>query len=590
MSNTKKGLLLLWIVALVLHLGLLLTSNFSSYNASSGFDCKHTEPVSGRCEVIKIENGGAAEKSGLMPGDYLEIPEFRAAESEFNVPNARVALNAYRGDQVVPILITVKTEKKSVSERLASLQHVVIFLAGFISTLLIILSKSTPRSYNLLTIGLISLMFVGFGGGSSSPLLKEFGSYTQPLATVLAFGGFFSFWRSFASELQIPFGKVSTATHWLVWFLGCGMFALGTLDLLNNNYWGSFRWLVQSIVGDGLFVSGFGGLFDAVFGSLAPIASLTAALTLIQKLQGETANRAYWVVTAFCGFFIPWSLISPIYLFFGHTHWWKEHYELINAAQDYLSWLMPFSLLAFAYFSISQRLLSYQFAFNKTVLYLLTGTVLIVAFIFLKQNVEELFEKDPESQKSLTNAALAILVFLAKQLRDVADSTLRKFIFSNLSKKENRLLDFRSKIGHYATVPALIENLREELSEFCHRVEIEIYEADRNRYRGLTTGSEMNLDDEIPVLLRAKQTYVMGGFRSASYRIVFPMLDRNALIGFVGVQESSKLPTLRPDEIRLIDKVVRQCATHIALLELDELRKAQNLSTFTSGEATRPRI
>jgi hypothetical protein len=173
---------------------------------------------------------------------------------------------------------------------------------------------------------------------------------------------------------------------------------------------------------------------------------------------------------------------------------------------------------------------------------------------------------------------------------NVADSTLKKLIFSNLSKKENRLLDFRSKIGHYATVPALIENLREELSEFCHRVEIEIYEADRNRYRGLTTGSEMNLDDEIPVLLRAKQTYVMGGFRSASYRIVFPMLDRNALIGFVGVQESPKLPTLRPDEIRLIDKVVRQCATHIALLELDELRKAQNLSTVTSGDVTRPRI
>ena len=68
------------------------------------------------------------------------------------------------------------------------------------------------------------------------------------------------------------------------------------------------------------------------------------------------------------------------------------------------------------------------------------------------------------------------------------------------------------------------------------------------------------------------------------------MLDRNALIGFVGVQESSKLPTLRPDEIRLIDKVVRQCATHIALLELDGLRKAQNPSTVTSGDVTRPRI
>lgn len=585
MSKTKKNLLLFWVVALVLHVGLLLTSNFSSYSASSGFDCAHTEPVSSRCKVLNIESGGAAEKSGLMEGDYLELRDFRAAEAESNVPNARVALNAYRGDQIVPIRITVQAKKKSLSEKLQNLQHVAIFLAGFISTLLIILSKSTPRSYNLLTVGLIALMFVGFGSGSSSVLLKEFGSYTRPLATVLAYGSFFSFWRSFASEMQIPFGKVSTATHWLLWFLGCGMFVLETLDVLNNNYWGSLRWLVQSIVGTGLFVSGFGGLFDALFGALAPIASLTAALAIIQKLQGETANRAYWVVTAFCGFFIPWSLISPIYLFFGHTQWWKEHYELVNVTQDYLTWLMPFSLVAFAYFSISQRLLSYQFAFNKTVLYLLTGTVLIVVFILLKQNVEELFDKDPESQKSMTNAVLAILVFMAKQLKEVADNTLRRFIFSNLGKRENRLLEFRSKIGHYATVPALIENMREELSAFCHQAEIDAYEADRGSYKASTTGREMGLDAEIPVLLRSRRTYVIGGFRSTSYRIVFPMFDRNDLIGFVGVAESAKLPTLRPDEIRLIEKVVRQCATHIALLELDEFRKAQNLPAVMTGGA-----
>lgn len=63
------------------------------------------------------------------------------------------------------------------------------------------------------------------------------------------------------------------------------------------------------------------------------------------------------------------------------------------------------------------------------------------------------------------------------------------------------------------------------------------------------------------------------------------MFDRNDLIGFVGVAESAKLPTLRPDEIRLIEKVVRQCATHIALLELDEFRKAQNLPAVMTGGA-----
>ena len=57
---------------------------------------------------------------------------------------------------------------------------------------------------------------------------------------------------------------------------------------------------------------------------------------------------------------------------------------------------MPISLFAFVYLSLSQRLLSYQFVFNKTVVYLLTGTVLIVAFILLKQNVEVLFAPGPD--------------------------------------------------------------------------------------------------------------------------------------------------------------------------------------------------
>ncbi|MFM7501863.1 MAG: hypothetical protein ACKO4P_00735, partial [Betaproteobacteria bacterium] len=214
MNKTKKGLLLFWILALVLHVGALLNiSLFYSVSPSFDFDCDATKPVSNRCEVTKIDSGGAAEKSGLMKGDYLEIPKFRAAEAEFNVPNARVALNAYRGDQVVPILITVKAEKNTFSENLSDLKYVVIFLAGFISTLLFILSKSTPRSYNVLTFSLISMMFVGLGSGSSSLFLREFGAYTQPFATVIAFGGFFSFWRSFASEMQIPLGKVTIATH-----------------------------------------------------------------------------------------------------------------------------------------------------------------------------------------------------------------------------------------------------------------------------------------------------------------------------------------------------------------------------------------
>lgn len=568
----KRYLLLIWLVTFGFSTIGLFTYNFSANSAHTGFGCKPTEPYSSRCEIVGVEKGGAAEAAGLRDGDLLSVDRLLHITPLFTTPNQPVAFEVERAVQKVPITLTVSATPKTLGERFEDWHILAMYFSIFLSTLLIIISKSTFDSYRWIVPALCVFMVGGIPDGSNSYLFSYYGTYLSPFGLLLGFGLSFKFWRSFAEELGHSFGKVGEAAQIIIWLIGIGMIVTFELSFLNEVYWGNYRSQLETVIGTEGKISAIRSFFWWSFSILTPIACVIASLVIVRKLRGETANRAYWIVTAFCGFFVPWSFGQPSYLLLSVLGLTGAYGDLHNDVMRCVTWLMPISLFAFVYLSLSQRLLSYQFVFNKTVVYLLTGTVLIIAFILLKQNVEAIFAKDPDSQKSIINAALAILVFLAKQLKDVADSALRKFIFSNLSKRENRLLEFRSKISHYAASTTLLSKLRAELSEFCHGAEIDIYEEGTKGFRSLGTGADLDLDHEIPVSLRSRRALVAGEPLLAPYRVVFPMFDRSKLIGFVGIQDSTTLPTLRPDEIRLIEKVVRQSSTHVALLELDELR------------------
>ena len=45
------------------------------------------------------------------------------------------------------------------------------------------------------------------------------------------------------------------------------------------------------------------------------------------------------------------------------------------------------------------------------------------------------------------------------------------------------------------------------------------------------------------------------------------------MVLFVALYESPDLPTIRPDEIRLLEDAIRQFCTNIAFIELDERRQ-----------------
>jgi hypothetical protein len=57
---------------------------------------------------------------------------------------------------------------------------------------------------------------------------------------------------------------------------------------------------------------------------------------------------------------------------------------------------------------------SFNFFINKTVVYVLTASVLIIGFWVLKSNIESLTSIDQDTRKMMINAGVALLVFVAK--------------------------------------------------------------------------------------------------------------------------------------------------------------------------------
>jgi hypothetical protein len=47
------------------------------------------------------------------------------------------------------------------------------------------------------------------------------------------------------------------------------------------------------------------------------------------------------------------------------------------------------------------------------------------------------------------------------------------------------------------------------------------------------------------------------------------------MVLFLGLYESQDLPTIRPDELRLLEDALQKLVTHLAFLELDERRQQE---------------
>jgi hypothetical protein len=140
-------------------------------------------------------------------------------------------------------------------------------------------------------------------------------------------------------------------------------------------------------------------------------------------------------------------------------------------------------------------------------------------------------------------------------------------------------------MSHFKTSTSLEDATASTLSSFCHGARVQIFTQFNGSYVDRRTQEKILIDDEIPVALRAGRSSILNGGepRATRWKIITPIFDRQDLVGFVGIEYDPMLPSLRPDEIRWIEKIVRQFGIQSALLELDLLRATQRRLASAEG-------
>lgn len=576
--QNRARFLTVWLVILCVAVFAELTSNHSSLELDLGVGaCVPTEPVSNRCVIAGVDPAGPAARAGIENDDVMLIEEANVKLAPQHLyQQDSVTLRVFRGGRQIEIRVAPRSTVKTFESRVSEI-HGVMFIALLLATSLLIgLSRRTYLAYQWLAYALLSFTLIGLGAGTSNVNLARIYQFILfPLGSMLSLNLFLIFWRSFAAEIGAPFNEKWRWIQLTTWFLGVGMTLTHVAGYLIVDYWGDHRDILQSVAGNGERLLHARYLFWWSFSIFTPIVCVIAPLSLVRQLDGEKANSGYWVAAAFCAFFIPWSIGQPSYFLLDQLGLSEKYGALHSSVTGYLIFLSPLSLIAFMYLSVARQLLSFQFFLNKTFAYFLAGLTLLLAFLLIKSNVEELLPKNEESQRGILNGVIAVLVFLAKQFKEAADTTLKKLIFVNWSQREARLIDYRSEIRSYTTVQALIDSMRQEISRFCRDVQVDIFERKRHGFLERLQCVEVPIDGRIPVLLRARHGSIKDGddMDIVDYRLIVPLFDRFDLKGFVAVRNDPRLSTLRPDEVSLIEKVVRQCAIQLALIELDNLRQ-----------------
>lgn len=575
--NWKLLFLILWsITAGISAFGLATGTKLEFEVARYGMTIQR-DPDTRRFLIEAVEPNGPAERAGLQPGDKLDFPTGDAVTLSVRKPGLLLDIGFDRDGIFHSGALTSEAEEKDAKAIFDGLYGAWMSLLFLSSSLLIGGARSKAQSLRWIALMLLTLEFLNIGL-LASPTLSRISNSLANTALVVAPILMLKFWITFSEEQAVPIEHGWRQWTWFLVLPG-SMFAaavVGTrgLDhLLSQSVGGAsspyLEWyLLLSSSIDPLWMT---------WGVLGFGSCVLLAWQVLRRSRGGASNEAYWAAASLLALFI-----SPLGFFIGSVIMAAGGVSLTTreAVADFWHYLtLPLAtlcILAFVYQSLRRRMISFEFVVNRTVVYLFTGAILVAIFWLVKRNIESMGYVNDNAQDVMLSGALAVLAFLAKQLRGTADEALKRLIFVNFNRRETRLKAFKLQMGHHKTQAALDEGAVKALQDFCHGARIDLLLWDGQRYVADAERWVIPVDHELPLMLRARRVSFTPEFASVDQafrvRLAIPAFLRSDLLFFVVIHDSEDLPVFRPDEVRQMEDLVAQWVVERSLLELDGLK------------------
>ena len=245
--------------------------------------------------------------------------------------------------------------------------------------------------------------------------------------------------------------------------------------------------------------------------------------------------------------------------------------------------------LLLAYSVLRHRVIDFDFAINRTVVYATFSAILLGSFGLIEWGVEHLLPEDWVKASAWIDAGAAVMVYLAfHRVHDAIERRVEHLFFHHWQANENALRRFVGSAAHFEDTRALARGFADELARFGGDARVAVYrrhEGVLDRVAGTWESAPRHFREDDPAfaLMRAERKPLDLGETPTDLPgvLALPMLDHGVLAGLVLLDLKGNGALYRPDEVALLGWAAHEvglalAALHAGLIETENrLLKSQ---------------
>lgn len=235
----------------------------------------------------------------------------------------------------------------------------------------------------------------------------------------------------------------------------------------------------------------------------------------------------------------------------------------------------------FTYAILRHKVLDLGFAINRTLVYGVVSTVLLVIFGVAEWAFEHFLPVASREASVFVDAGIALAVFLIfHRVRDFVEHHVEKLFFHKWHEKEAHLKRFVREATFILKRDAMINAYVEAMRAFCEGADVALYVPDETGVFRLAQGgladhpAVLDADDSLMVTLRADRMPFEPDNHETAIALALPMIHRNDFIGVTLLGAKLSGFGYRPDEKEVLAHAAQQIGLDLHALEVERLQQA----------------
>lgn len=225
---------------------------------------------------------------------------------------------------------------------------------------------------------------------------------------------------------------------------------------------------------------------------------------------------------------------------------------------------------------LRHRVLDFGFAVNRATVFAATSLLLVGLFAALTALVDRVLHIDDGVARSWTDIAITFaLAIVATRLRKLVESAVERILFRDWRAREQALHSFVQRAPHFTRPDPLLDALVGALDQFAGGEAASVLLQRDGMFVAVRDASgriaPIDIDDPLAVALRAERRAVVLEPARAGAVVALPMSQGGTLFGFVLLGPRAGGEVYRPDEIALLQNVVREVGFDLQALQTVQL-------------------